>query len=94
MTPHADWITWALQALIVAVLGTIWKQIQTANRSIIEANLALTNLRLEVTEKYVKITEWERVRARLHDMENKWAGLIAERELLKMQSLEEHHHRK
>lgn len=97
MTPHTsyEWITWALQALIAAVLATIWKQLQLATRSIVETNGAIAGLHLEVTRDYVKITEWERVRARLHDIENWRAGILAERELLRDQALREgEHHRK
>jgi hypothetical protein len=80
-----EWITWALQGLIAAVLGTIWKQLQIANKSIVETNASIATLHLDVASNYVKSIEMERVRARLHEIENWRAGVIAERELLRTQ---------
>lgn len=62
-----QWITWALQGLIATTLMTIWKQLQLANKSIEE-------LRLLVVGDYVKtaqyVVDYERIRQRVHVLEN------------------------
>lgn len=77
-----QWITWALQGLIVGAVSFVWKQI-------IGTTKAINDLRLELTKDYVSMhrweTEWSEVRRRLHDMENWRAGEIAKEELLKRQ---------
>lgn len=62
-----QWITWALQGLIALVLIVILRKIDENEKSVIALTLALA-------KHYVHKDDWERVRVRLHEVENYIAG--------------------
>lgn len=76
-----QWVTWGLQALIGLVLTRLWNQLDRNTRAVSEINL-------EIHKAFATKTEWEQVRARLHDLENYVAGLRAIDELKKVQALQ------
>lgn len=77
MTPP-DWVTWALQALILGFVATIWLRLELLTR-------ANHELALELAKGYLPKSDWATeyasIRHRLHELEG-WKA--SAQEVMKM----------
>lgn len=73
----AQWVTWALQALIVYVLYKTDKRLD-------ENTSAINLLTLKLAQEFVGIKEWESLRIRLHNIEDWISGQKAVADLKRL----------
>lgn len=64
---ETQWITWALQGLIAAVLGVIWGQLSAATKAIAE-------LATEIARNYMPRAECVEL---IHGMKAEWASEVS-----------------